>query len=83
MEQPDYGASLYLHGHREIVLGFWREEHIHCFLWKWLIASWWCPHFNDVQLSRYRELWINSRLHKNINLSAHRKNYELDKNIEI
>lgn len=59
MEQPNYGPGPHLHGHREIVLGFWREEHVHCFLWKWLITSWWCPHFNDVQLSRYRSFrWI-------------------------
>lgn len=42
----------YLHGHGEVILGFWREEHIYCFLWKWLVASWWGPHFNDVQLSQ-------------------------------
>lgn len=41
---------LYLHGHREVVLGFWRKENIHSFLWKWLIPSRWSPNFNDVQL---------------------------------
>lgn len=40
----------YLHCHREVVLGLWGEEYIHCFLWKWLVASWWGPHFDDVQL---------------------------------
>lgn len=41
---------LYLHGHREVVLGFWRKENIHSFLWKWLIPSRWSPNFNNVQL---------------------------------
>lgn len=45
---------LYLHGHREVVLGFRREENIHSFLWKRLIPSRWSPNFNDVQLEANR-----------------------------
>lgn len=41
---------LYLHCNRKVILGFWRKENIHSFLWKRLIPSRWCPHFNNMQL---------------------------------
>lgn len=42
----------HLHGYREVVLGLWGKEHIYCFLWERLVASWWSSHFDDVQLRR-------------------------------
>lgn len=51
---------LYLHGYREVILGLWRKENIHSFLWKWLVPSRWSPHFNDMQLETKRR-WNKGR----------------------
>lgn len=46
------GAAVYLHGHGEVVLGFWGKEHVHGFLWERLVPRRRSPHFNDVQLKQ-------------------------------
>ena len=39
-----------LHGYREVSLGLWGKEDIHCFLLEGLVALCRGPHFNNVQL---------------------------------
>lgn len=59
-----------LHGHRKVILCFRRKEDIHCFLWKWLITSWWGSHLNNVQLGqagkekkKKKRTWLNLLVH--------------------
>lgn len=44
----------YLHGHREVILSFWRKKDVHSLLLEGLVSSGGSSYFDDVQFSALR-----------------------------
>ena len=46
----------YLHSNREVILSFWWEEHVDCFLLVWLVTLRWGTDLNDMQLKSIKQI---------------------------
>ena len=44
----------YLHSNREVILSFWWEEHVNCFLLVGLVTLRWSADLNDMQLKHIK-----------------------------